>query len=368
MSNRVHAGARIPEKIRELHAENVREKWGREDVYLGTEAEMAIREYLDQDDFVDIEAELKETCASLGCSTEKIKSSRDSLDAETKPRAMWRIHPELKEELKAYAKSVDKTYSDTFALALREYWTNSRSERIEQLLDRLETAIDPWKDSIGSDGVNASVTDRRTAEIAMELPDWPEIPRPKIEQAISDVTSDSDYNHEKYTPLVAEYKGLEKHPLNDVMFITHEMAEEKRQQDSNACKSESIFEQSYEQLAADDCDLRVCARLFEKAKSMGGTAKMEHSDIWDEFDREPSRTTVYNMMDRISERNGYSAKRFRGSKRLRVEVRKVDDIDVAETLAEETEDNAEETEDKTESSTKASDELDALATAERVVE
>lgn len=339
MSERVMASARIATEIVALHECNVQEKHATDSLYKGIEAEMAIREFLDEDDFAAIEERLRDRCTSVGCSTAKIKSSVAGVSSEEKKMVQWRIRSELKEELKAYAEAHDKTYSSVFGLAIREYWENSRADRIEQLVDRLETAIGPWEDQIGSDGVNVSVQDRRTAEIAMELGDDVAFSRPELEAAIAEVTSDSSYNIKTYTPKVAEYKDVEEHPRTSAVFVPHEEAEEIRAE-MDESESEDLFERSYDGLDAEECERRVCVQLVRKAARRGGTAAMGHSDVWNEFDEEPSRTTIYNIMDRVDDYEGFEEKTVRGTKRLEVRAKNVSDPGVLE-IATETDETCE---------------------------
>lgn len=362
MSDRVMASARIPVDVFELHEQHVQEKYGTDRLYKGIEAELAIREFLDKDDYAELEEKLREQCTSVGCSTPKIKSSVAGVDSDETKMAQWRVQSELKEELKTYAGAHDKTYSEVFGLAIREYWSNSRVDRIEALFDRLETAIEPWEDQIAGDGVNVTVQDKRTAEIAMQLGHLEGgFSRSELEDAIAEVTSDSDYNRKTYVPKVAEYKGVEEHPKNPAVFVPHEEAEEIRAE-MDESESKDLFERSYDDLDAEECERRVCVQLVRKAARRGGTAAMGHSDVWNEFDEEPSRTTVYNLMDRVDEYEGFEEKTVRGTKRLEVRAKNVSDPDVLELAT----DNDETDETPEDDETEARSRLDELDQAEVV--
>lgn len=328
MRHDVQAGARIPVHIFDLHTRNVREKHDTQDIYTGFEAELAIREYLDKDDGAALEERLRDQCTSVGSSPPKRKKLVADLDSGEKKLAQWRIRSGLKEELKKYATETDNTYSDVFALAIREYWTNSRLDRIETLYNRLETAIEPWEDQIGSDGVNVTVQDRRATAIAMELES--SFTRDELDDAITEITSDSDYNRRTYTPKVAEYKGVEEHPNNPDLFIPREDAAELRENQDIDDSGPSVFEQSFDELTPDDRVLRVRARLYQNAASGGGKTAMTHGEIVDEFDDEPGKSTVYNLMGRAAEASGFNMASPHGTKRLQVTARQVDDDDVIE--------------------------------------
>lgn len=330
MRDATQAGARIPEDIFDLHTRNVQEKHDGEVVYKGIEAEMAIRAYLDKDDGEELENRLRERVEAMGASTPKRKKLIAVSGSSEKRLAQWRIRPKLKEELKIYAKETGNTYSDVFALAIREFWTNSRLDRIEQLYDRVEAAIEPWEEQLDGDGVNVSVVDRRTAEIAMEIPDV--FKRSELEAAIAEVTSDSDYNREKYAPLVKEHKGVELHPKSSELFIPHEEAEEIREKHDIDESGSSLFKQSFDDLTADDSVLRVRARGVLKAKASNGKAVMKHEDISREFDREPGQTTIYNLMGRAADAAGFEYGEWNDTKQLRITVRQVDDNDVFEAV------------------------------------
>lgn len=355
MSDRVNSNARIPEDLFDRHTRNVQEKHAADSLYMGIEAELAIREYLDQDDLATLEEKLRDRCTSLGSSPSKRKKLVADIDSSEKKKAQWRIRAELKEELKKYAKETDNTYSDVFALAIREHWTNSRADRLEALYERLDNAIEPWADQIGNDGVNATIKDRRTAEIAMELDDLDQYLRDDLETAIAEVTSDSDYNKNEYTPRVAEYMGVEEHPATEDIFVSHERAAEIRA--SNDDLDEDIFDQSFDELTPDDRVLRVRARVYQKAESSNGKASMAHNDILDEFDSEPGGTTAYNIMGRASEAAGYSVASPHGTKKLRCNTQQVDDRDVIETAGESS---------NVSTSESVSSELDEITSAEPV--
>lgn len=325
MRDATQAGARIPEDIFDLHTRNVQEKHDGEVVYKGIEAEMAIRAYLDKDDGEELENRLRERVEAMGASTPKRKKLIAVSGSSEKRLAQWRIRPKLKEELKGYAEETDNTYSDVFALAIREYWTNSRIERIEQLVDRLETAIEPWGDQIESDGVNVSVVDRRTAEIAMELPDQSQYSRYEIEPAIAEVTSDSKYNREKYTPLVAEYMGMEEHPGNPDIFIPQEEAEKLREDGIEM----TVFDQVYGELTQYERVLRICVCGFRKAMDSDGKATLDFDDVSNEFDHKPGETSVYNVMEGAGEASGFEYGEWHGKKKLRVNAGEVDNDVIA---------------------------------------
>lgn len=329
MSNRVHANARIAEDIFDLHAKHVQEKHAADSLYKGVEAELALREYLDQDHLASVEQKLRDRCRSLGCSPAKIKRLVTDADNTTKKKAQWRIRSELKEDVKTYAKETNETYSDVFAVAIREYWTNSRANRLEALVDRLTDAIDPWTEQIGSDGVNATVKDRRTAEIAMEVGEQSEFTRDELEDAIADVTSPSDYNKREYTPLVAAYKGVEEHPKTEELFIPHERAAELREHQDDE-SGPDLLDQSVADLTSDERVRRVQARLYRDALSGNGKTAMVFSEIAAEFNDELGKTTVYTLMDNAATLAGYETASPHGTKRLQVTAREVDDTDVIE--------------------------------------
>jgi methylphosphotriester-DNA--protein-cysteine methyltransferase len=331
MTNRVNSNARIAKDLFDLHTRNVQEKHAADGLYMGIAAEMAIREYLDKDDGAELEERLRARCTSVGSSPPKRKKLVADTDNTSKKKAQWRIREELKEDLKMFAKGNDKTYSEVFALAIREYWTNSRMERIETLYDRLETAIEPYADQIGSD-VDVSVKDKRTATIAMEL--GSSFTRTELETAIAEMTSDSDYNKREYTPRVAEYKGVEEHPKNEDLFLPREEVADLREKLDIDESGPSVFEQSFEELTSDDRVLRIQARLYREAYARNGKSQLEHGDILDEFDNEPGKTTGYEIMGRASELAGFTVASPHGTKKLRVDIQRVEDSDVIETAEE----------------------------------
>lgn len=356
MRETVQAGARLPEDIFDLHSREVREKHDAEDVYKGIEAEMAIRQYLDKDKGVELENRLRGRVKAIGASTPKQKKLVADFDSSEKKLTQWRIREDLKDDLKAYAKKADNTYSDVFALAIREYWTNSRLDRIEQLYDRVETAIEPWDDQIDGDGVNVSVVDRRTAEIAMELPNTG-FNRSQLEDAIAEVTSDSKYNREKYTPLVKEHKGVELHPKSEKLFVPHDEAQQLREKLD--IEEDDLFSRSFDALSSEDCVLRVQARGFKQALDSNGKTALKHSEIHREFDGEAGNTTIYNLMQRAAEADGFTYGEWHDTKKLRIVANDVEDRNVV------SEANSLGSNNETPETAEVRGELDELAEADR---
>jgi hypothetical protein len=161
---------------REWHAfiDYVREEFGEVEGYLGREAEMAMREYADEDRYHSVEETVDRLVQAAGRSPSDLGSDEKirDLDTDDKERVQVRVDEQIKDEFREVAADANDPYGVVFAHALCEYRDGGRAGRMERKLDRVaddaEAVLSEIED--GSES-GTSVRQRRTIAICDQLKD-----------------------------------------------------------------------------------------------------------------------------------------------------------------------------------------------------
>lgn len=212
----------VPAKEWERYCDHILDKWGDTTLYTGTEANHAMRQYMDIDEFAEVEKEISDALQTGRTThTEKTNATTTPLSEQEKCRVQVAVHPPTKEAFSSFARSNGENPGVMFAYAIREYRSGGRLGRITEKLDqqddqeqernpttpaeKCEVIYDRIRDTIGLDG---------------------NIPEETLVETIGDVAGSSQPTIDKYLPDVLDALGLVYHPENADLYVHESRLEE----------------------------------------------------------------------------------------------------------------------------------------------
>lgn len=156
--------------LRHVERENVEIKG-----YVSREVERAMREYVDADEWAEIEERVDRLIEAAGRSPAvlgKKKSLADPPSAEDTTKVRCRVDARLKEEFAGYAKRhyPEETLGVVLARALRARRDGGRAGRVERKLDRVQEDAEAVLAEVNPDAEESmSVRECRTVAICSRL-------------------------------------------------------------------------------------------------------------------------------------------------------------------------------------------------------
>lgn len=206
----------------------VRERHGEIKGRLGREVERAMREYMDADEYAEVEERIDRLIRAAGRTPASLGEKKTLVDppvGET-VRARARVPPEVKEEFAAFVKrETEDHHGVVLARALKARRDGGRSGRVARKLERVQADAEALLAEVNPDAEERmSVRERRTVAICSHLGD--QFTRGDLEDAIAAVAGDSRPTLETYTERVLERLEYEPHPANEDLFIPRAEREE----------------------------------------------------------------------------------------------------------------------------------------------
>jgi len=220
----------VPSDEWEQFRQHVNDKFGCIDGYLGREAELAMREYIDADGYARTESLVDRLVSAAGRSpddhSKKIKSDLDSQDST---RIGIRVGADLKEDFCAFIKGKDMNCGHALARALNVYRDGGRARRLEDKLTRVVDDAESILAELNDDSdEKLSLGERKTIAICNELPE--QFLDTELNEQIHEIAADgpkaSDPTLEKYRELVIDRLNVEPHPNNPDLWIPESTADE----------------------------------------------------------------------------------------------------------------------------------------------
>jgi hypothetical protein len=211
-SSREQLGWEVVSSDWERFQETVEDEWGAVEPFLIRELEDASREFLDLDDFAELEDRARRIAEVVGRSpgsTER-KNIRTRTLSHERTTVWTSIHAGLKSDLEAFANENDLQKWEVLTAVVREYVAGGRSQRLlnklsPEVIDVVESGVaDP--DATSSDTLYRA--DRVKIQIAERL--GQEFTEDELADAIDAETSGSDYYHERYGSEVVEWKEVKR--------------------------------------------------------------------------------------------------------------------------------------------------------------
>lgn len=215
----------------------VEEENGSLDGYLGDEAEQAMAEYADTDEYASVEERVDQLVTAAGRRPQdgfKEKNSgllEDWADAD-KTRVTVKVERDVKAKFREVASDSDHAFGVEFARALRTYRDGGRADRVERKIDRvlddaerLLSDLQPDSEDTEESSESLSLAERKTIAICDELGE--QFTDDELVDTIERVAEvSSEPSIEKYRGRVVDRLGMERHPNADHLWVPHEVADD----------------------------------------------------------------------------------------------------------------------------------------------
>ncbi|QRY26383.1 MULTISPECIES: hypothetical protein [Halobacterium] len=358
MIERVKLGWRINQSVWDAFETHVAAKHGATAEYLRFELELAMREFLDEDDVLaDAEALLEEytDLQGLSSSTAAASIGTDRYRGET-TLVQHRVNSELKERFQIFADKHDAGYGRLLARALDTYVDGGRARRILDDVERVITGdstveaqpgaeeststTDGGVEALGgaeentretrlsSDEGCASTAEADSVDVEArnvlavvdhdDLPDdytTTAIPEKFLYDALVDVLgTGADDVLEAYRAPVLEQLNATEHPHKPGWYVTESYRE---------------HHSLYADMDRDEREIALRRFIAEKAvESKKLEAAYTYTDVQEIFEinaggGSPSHQYAYDLMEAAAEEPGFEYGEFHGKKQLRVDLTSV---------------------------------------------
>lgn len=351
MTSYPKVGWRVPSGEYERFRECVRDKHGEYKRYAAYEIESAMREWLDSDDYHDLEdlvTRLVEAAGRTPTDYSHKKYSADALDGEETTYVQIRINPELKDEFKADTKeNSEYGYGVTLGHALCEYRQGGRAKRLEERLGRVaddaEKLLSEFADTDGAD-TGLSLREKRTIAICNRLsgPQGSEFLKDDLHDAIAAVAGDSEPTLREYEEQVLDRLDVALHPNASSLYIPRERAEEIAETNDSPSSDIPAFERKdYADLSKEEKVDGIRIELARKAqKRSNGKSKITASAVNENvFNDYASPGHIYDLMRIAGNTTGYDFTTHSGLKALLVSLEDVTDETVIDVITLDAESN-----------------------------
>ncbi len=316
----------------------VRAEVGTYDGALGREAESAMLEWVDGDDYshaerlVDRLVEAAGRRPSAGVSKNK-NSLSDALDGDT-TRVTVRVRSSVREQFCGHVREhADDPTGRVLARALREYRLGGRSQR---LTDKLERVVDDAERVLSELEATADAGDdddlgereRKVVAIADRLGE--EFVDDELVDAIHEVAgrgpTASDPTVETYRELVADHLDVEPHPNTPDVWIPREKSKR------IAGDVPAVVRRPVSQLDHEQRVRRLQLSLGYRAGTNDGRARATTDEVRTAvFDREISRQTAVKLMQDAAYARGIETDED-DRYALRANLRRLEDADLADQI------------------------------------
>ncbi|SIS00613.1 hypothetical protein SAMN05421858_5127 [Haladaptatus litoreus] len=310
MTRTVKVDWRVPSKEWEAFSEYVSREHGEIKGYVGREVEKAMREYMDADEFADIEERIDRLLRAAGRrpadAAEEKTLSESSVDSDETTRVRCRVDPDVKDEFSAYVKrETDDRLGIGLTRALKERRRGGRARRAGEKLRRIEDDAAGLLEELGS-GDGLSLREKRTIAVCNDLSE--QFTRSELESAIEIHAGGSDPTLRDYTERVTERLDVVSHPHNPDLFVPTERAEELASETDAASPSDpAIDRKPYENLTRDEKVHGVRLELArDAAKRSNGKAQFGTADIREEvFDGNAPASYARSLMHDAADADGF---------------------------------------------------------------
>jgi len=326
---RVKVGWHVPTDEWDSFTDYVVDRHGQIAGYAGDEVELAMREWVDADDYASVEDLVDRLVEAAGrtpanLSQKKSATTTPPTDGDT-TKIQTRVDAELKDNFAAHAKrDADERPGVVLARALRARRHGGRTRRLRDKLERVgDDAEVLLAEVAGEDG--ASLQEKRTVAIWHRLGN--QFTRDDLEAAIEAVAGGSEPTILEYTDRVFDRLDYVEHPNADDLFIPEAEARDYgTNPDASGIDRFHDGGLAYDGLSRDDRVRGLRIIVARPATSNGGRAAIDAATVeHDVFDGHPSPGYASKCVYLAADADGFDVDTRRGKKRLRVDLRNVTD-------------------------------------------
>jgi|GEM_PF-6963626 len=327
----------VPEEEWTRFRDHVHSQFGTVEGYLGREAELAMKQYIDADGYAGVEDLVNRLVEAAGRTPEEReqKNKSRSWSGET-TRTSIRVGADLKAEFKAAVDDRDNinNYGQALARALNMYRTGGRSGRLEDKLDRIVDDAESLLSEINDESDDKmGAVQRKTIAICNQLGDSfkDEDLNDFIHEIAASGEKASEPTLEKYRDLVLDRLDYERHPNVDDLWVSRQTAEKAAPDGMPAeCR------RTVERLDEGEMKRRLIYSVGRRA--MATTSRdvtLPAAELREEvFDDAVSQPTMHEIMDAAADHFGIGTATPDRQKVIRVNLNEleIDHPDMAETI------------------------------------
>lgn len=294
----------VPSSEWEAFKDHVHSKHGEIKGYVGQEAENAMREWIDSDDYSEIEKRVDRLVRAAGRtpadrSQEKISTEAPGNDGDT-TKVHTRVDADLKADFKSYVdEHTDDKVGIQLSKALRERRHGGRAGRLDDKLSRIEDDTEQLLEHFNdNDDSSIPKPEREAVAISHDLNN--EFTRTDLHDTIEDVTGrDTEYIYDDRTERVLDRMDVTQHPNNPDLFVPEERAEQIDQ-------TPAIDREEYADLSRSEKRDGIRIKLARAAKGNGGKGGIDVGEIQRGiFDGHPSDGHAQDLMRSAADAEGY---------------------------------------------------------------
>jgi hypothetical protein len=326
VADRVKVNWRVPSDEWDAFIDYVHDEHGEIRGYVGHEVERAMREWIDGDDFVEVEDLVDRLVKAAGRTPENLTQKKSSFGVDSPTggdttNVQCRVDPDIKKRFAHHAKTdTDDRVGTVLARSLRARRYGGRARRVKEKLNRVADDAEGLLAELNPDEDGLSLIERRTVAICNRL--GPNFHRDDLEAAIEAVAGGSDPTVQGYTDRVLDRLEYVQHPDNPDLFIPEAEAERM----GVNLDAPAFYRKGYRGLSLEEKFRGLQVELAQRSMSNDGQFAMKAAAIHQNiFDGQPSESHVRNLMDRAAKADGFSTDTKRGAERLRVNVRRIDE-------------------------------------------
>lgn len=336
MTTREQIGWHVPSDEWGSFTRFIDEKYGQSKRKVRREVENAMREWVDDDVYAEIESLVDRLVSAAGRTPEELSGSKSqgisvSSDAQTK-KVQCRIDAELKAEFKRMVKEqTDKRPGMVLARALRVRREGGRAERVQKKLERIVDDAENLLAEVPREG-KLSIVEQRTIAICDQL--GHKFEREELAEVIESVAGGSNPTQRKYENRVFDRLDLCRHPCTPDFYVHEDRAEEICQNadlpDPDAPAIDHLVDGEYEygDLSFDEKVLGVRIIVARRALSNNNRACLWIPEIVAILDQQPGLSHTKKLINKAADTNGFSSDKKDGTRRLLVDFDRITDDEV----------------------------------------
>jgi len=308
MSDRTKLDWMVPAEEWKRFCDHVESQFGSLEGYLGREAELAMREYIDGDRYAELEETIDRLVQAAGRTPRKASKEKISdLEGSDTTRVAVRVHPEIRQEFKQVASAGQQTLGVAFARSIQTYRDGGRAGRLIQKVNRIaddaEALLSELDESDAESGL--SKVKRNTIRICNRLNK--QFTNDDLNREIHDVAGRGDRASEptleKYRDRVVDRLDVVPHPnKHDEVWVPEETAE---QYAPDGIPRECHLPASV--LDREERVRRIKLALGRRAKRRkNGFVSVQSNTIKSGIlGNEVSKTTTINLMEQAANTDGF---------------------------------------------------------------
>jgi hypothetical protein len=325
MIDRVRLDWRVPAAEWRAFRDYVHREYGGFEGYGSREAERAMREYIDADEFAAIEDYVDRLTEAAGRSREdRTEKNRADLDEETTRVCVW-VDADLKAEFSSYVDRSDDYPGRVFARAIRDRYSGGRASRLTEKLDRVVDDAESVLAELNNDADGLSTVERRTVAICDRLDSGGFLVE-DLDVAIEAVAGSSAPTLRKYRERVLDRLNFAEHPNRPDLYLPEEEVREIAADTGTADPDAPAIDRlDYGDLSREQKirGARLVAARKARERS-NGKARIRVEDLRDALGPEPTESHLRDLLEAGSGVTGY----HHDSRGLAVDLADVDDADL----------------------------------------